>query len=85
MEDQTQGSDSFPSASVCVVFCFHGDINDGGSTEAETETEEKRNLPFLPSLTVSFELILPLAFPFIAKFPQEKCSKVYQSLNICNG
>ena len=60
-EEQTQGSNFFPSTFVCVVFCFHGDVSDGSSTEAETETEEKGNLPFLSSpLPSSLSLCHPV-------------------------
>ena len=45
-EDQTREANSFPSASLCVVFCFHGEES---STEGEMETEEKENPPFLRS------------------------------------
>ena len=52
-EEQTQGSNSFPSASVCVVFCFYGDTRDGSSMEGETGTEERGKLLCLPSLLPS--------------------------------
>ena len=52
-EEQTQGSNSFPSASVCVVFCFYGDTRDGSSMEGDTGTEEREKLLFLSSLLLS--------------------------------
>ena len=74
-EEQTQGSNSFPSASLFTVFCFHGDlISNGSSTEGERE--ERGNLSFLLSLlTSSLSLCqpvfmvtwsLPLAPPFLS-------------------
>ena len=56
MEEETQGSNSFPSASVSFEFCFHGDISNGSSTEEETETEEKGKSS-VPSVSASSQLI----------------------------
>ena len=40
------------------MFCFHGDVSNGSSTEAETQMEKKGNLPFLPSpLSVVLTLV----------------------------
>ena len=55
---ETQGSCTFSSASVCVVFCFHSDISHGSSTEGETEKEENGNLP--SPLPTSLSLCQPI-------------------------
>ena len=47
---------SFPCASVCVVFCFHGDVNDGNSTEAETDGRKRKSS--ILSVSASVELTL---------------------------
>ena len=57
---------------LSALCCFHGDITCRSSTEGETETEEKRNLLFLPSM-------LPLSLSLWQ--PVFTVTYMYKSLN----
>ena len=66
---------TFLYACNCFVLCFQGDTGGGSSTEGETNTEEKRNLPLLPSPLPSSRSCQP-----VLAVTEERCASACASV-----